>query len=163
MSGRLPSIEACALLAAGLLSIGLRPAIATDLAVPAAPAVPEIVTDGIWGAIAFAPGTGRHGFFWGASTKPEAEAIALNHCANAGGQDCRVVSIFRNDRHGYIVDEAGQNAPRHCGALAVSQPAGPPAARWGSASASTRVDAETLALQRCGLPGACVIREWVCT
>ena len=34
--------------------------------------------EGIWGALAYSPTDGRHGFFWGANKKEEAEEGALH-------------------------------------------------------------------------------------
>lgn len=118
---------------------------------------------GIWAAIAYSEIDSKHGFFWGADKRPEAEEIALQHCKNAGGVSCTVVTVFRNHRHWN--DDDGSGFPyNHCGALAVSKNLieGKPA--WGAISAPTRKEAEEMSLQACETGGAqCKIREWVCT
>ncbi|MCW8060431.1 DUF4189 domain-containing protein [Agrobacterium tumefaciens] len=118
---------------------------------------------GIWAAIAYSERDGRHGFFWGADKRPEAEQAAVQHCERAGGASCTIVSVFRNHRHWN--DDDGSGFPyNHCGALAVStDPAGGMSA-WGAKSASTRKEAEDLSLSACEASGRqCDIREWVCT
>lgn len=118
---------------------------------------------GIWGAIAYSRSDDKHGFFWGADKKPEAEEIALEHCENAGGSACEVVTVFRNHRHWN--DDDGSGFPyAHCGVLAVGPKAAAGITPWAAASATTRKAAEEHALRECQAKGAkCEIREWVCT
>ncbi|MDX8524562.1 DUF4189 domain-containing protein [Mesorhizobium sp. MSK_1335] len=118
---------------------------------------------GIWGAIAFSPADGRHGFFWGADKRDEAEDIALKHCENADGAGCEVVEVFRNHRH--WDDDDGTGFPyEHCAALSVGKNASAGKPFWGAASAITRREAEDKALTLCGgKEKECKIREWVCT
>ena len=118
---------------------------------------------GIWGAIAYSPDDGRHGFFWGADKRQEAEDIALKYCNNADGAGCRVVEVFRNHRH--WDDDDGTGFPyEHCAALSVGKSRGQATPFWGAASATTRRDAEDKATAQCGGDKKeCKIREWVCT
>lgn len=118
---------------------------------------------GIWGAIAYSPADGRHGFFWGADKRQEAEDIALKHCENADGKGCEVVEVFRNHRH--WDDDDGTGFPyEHCAALSVGKSRGTATPFWGAASATTRREAEDKATAQCGGEGKeCKIREWVCT
>jgi hypothetical protein len=118
---------------------------------------------GIWAAIAYSNVDAKHGFFWGADKRHEATEIALAHCQRAGGRACTVVTVFRNHRHWDDVDRSG--FPYHrCGALAVGEETVDHTTPWGAQSASTRREAEDLALQTCGLSGKlCKVREWVCT
>lgn len=130
---------------------------------PAAAAqTPEM--KGIWGAIAYSVPDQKQGFFWGADKLEEAQDRAYRHCVHRGGQDCRVVVLFRNHRHWR--DDDGSGFPyEHCAALAVGDPAraGQPAP-WGAASAETRRQAEDKATAACGGDAkACAIQEWVCT
>ncbi|WP_332304792.1 DUF4189 domain-containing protein [Rhizobium sp. GR12] len=118
---------------------------------------------GIWAAIAYSEGDARHGFFWGADKRPEAEQTALEHCKKAGGASCTIVAVFRNHRHWN--DDDGSGFPyNHCGALAVSKRQAGEARAWGAKSASTQKEAEELSLSACEVGGRqCEIRERVCT
>ncbi|WP_051440416.1 DUF4189 domain-containing protein [Ensifer aridi] len=118
---------------------------------------------GIWGAIAFSPVDRRHGFFWGADKRTEAEDAALKHCENAEGAACKVVEVFRNHRH--RDDDDGTGFPyEHCAALSLGGASRPGSPSWGTASATTRREAEREALNLCGgQENQCEIREWVCT
>jgi hypothetical protein len=132
---------------------------AADL--PAAP--PPQEERGIWAAIAYSDVDQKHGFFWGADERQEAMDIAFEHCENAGGEACEVIEVFRNHRHWDDDDETGFPY-NHCGALAVGEKKGEPITPWGAKSATTRKDAEDMALQACERDGqTCKIREWVCT
>lgn len=124
---------------------------------------PPVEQVGIWGAIAYSQADGKHGFFWGADKRQEAEEIAVEHCENAGGKSCTLVSTFRNHRH--WDDDDGSGFPyNHCAALAVNAQSSRATSPWAAASAETRKDAEDQALQQCeGTSGQCKIREWVCT
>jgi hypothetical protein len=123
----------------------------------------QVEAKGIWAAIAYSAGDEKHGFFWGAADRPEAEGNALKHCERAGGHDCTIVVVFRNHRH--WDDNDGTGFPyNQCGALAVSKDKSARTARWAAKSAMTRKDAEDLALRACVSDiGQCEIREWVCT
>ncbi|WP_192248923.1 DUF4189 domain-containing protein [Mesorhizobium silamurunense] len=134
---------------------------AADLVAP--PPAPTCEEKGIWGAIAYSPGDGRHGFFWGADKRQEAEDIAIKYCENANGAGCRVVEVFRNHRH--WDDDDGTGYPyEHCAALSVGKSRGAATPFWGAASATTRREAEDKATAQCGGEGKeCKIREWVCT
>ena len=133
-----------------------------------APAAAPVAQSGIWGAIAYSRTDGKHGFFWGADKRREAEETAFKYCENAGGKSCSVVTVFRNHRH--WDDDDGSGFPyNHCAALAVDAQASPlsPAnasTPWAAASATTRKAAEDKALSKCDARGStCKIREWVCT
>jgi hypothetical protein len=124
---------------------------------------------GIWAAIAYASANEKHGFFWGADKRQEAADLALEHCRRAGGEDCVVVSVFRNHRHWDDDDRTGFPY-HHCGALAVAQE--PAVAKdksdrvrpWSAKAAPTRREAEDQAVQACERTGTqCAVREWVCT
>lgn len=140
------------------------PAFAADIvsAPPAAPA-PPVKQSGIWAAIAYSQVDAKHGFFWGADRREEAEKTALDHCRGADGDACRVVAVFRNHRHWDDDDDSG--FPYHpCAALAVGKVDAGGTRPWGAESAPTRHDAEDLAMKACESDGeACRIREWVCT
>ncbi|WP_262576148.1 DUF4189 domain-containing protein [Agrobacterium tumefaciens] len=136
----------------------------SDPDTPTPPAVVESADQkGIWAAIAYSKADGKHGFFWGADKRPEAEHAALRHCEKAGGRSCAVVTVFRNHRHWN--DDDGTGFPyNHCAALAVSDRKGASMSIWGAKSAETRKQAEELALKACETDGGqCHIREWVCT
>ncbi len=118
---------------------------------------------GIWAAIAYSERDGKHGFFWGADKRPEAEQAALRHCEKTGGGSCTVVTVFRNHRHWN--DDDGTGFPyNHCAALAVADDQSAGMSIWGAKSATTRKEAEELSLKACESKGGqCNIREWVCT
>lgn len=118
---------------------------------------------GIWAAIAISPKDGQHGIFWGADERSEAEALAIEHCVNAGGEECQIAETFRNHRH--RSDDDGSGFPYHpCGALATDGVGAASMTHFGSDTAPTRRDAERGALEICQSNGAqCKIREWVCT
>ncbi|MCO6181000.1 DUF4189 domain-containing protein [Ciceribacter sp. RN22] len=141
-------------------------AFSADLAVEAdIPAPPAFGERGIWGAIAYSQPDGKHGFFWGADKRDEAEAVARKHCERTGGGACDVVSVFRNHRH--WDDDDGSGFPyNHCAALAVGQDRNGviDGSAFAAKSATTRNEAETLSLAECQASGSkCRIREWVCT
>lgn len=132
--------------------------------IPTPPVVAESSDQkGIWAAIAYSERDGKHGFFWGADKRPEAEQEALRHCEKAGGGSCTVVTVFRNHRHWN--DDDGSGFPyNHCGALAVAKSTSTGISTWGAKSAETRKQAEELSLKACETTGGqCHIREWVCT
>ncbi|KXF74991.1 hypothetical protein ATN84_22295 [Paramesorhizobium deserti] len=140
--------------------VGLPIGNAADLVT--SPPEPAGEEKGIWGAIAFSRADGRHGFFWGADKRKEAEDAALEHCGNAKGRACSVVKVFRNHRH--WDDDDGTGFPyEHCAALSVGNVRAE-TPFWGAASATTRREAEQQAMSLCGGEGKqCKIREWVCT
>jgi len=130
---------------------------------PPSPPVEQVEQVGIWGALAYSQADGKHGFFWGADKRQEAEEIAVEHCENAGGKSCALVMTFRNHRH--WDDDDGSGFPyNHCAALAVNAEHASATSPWAAASAETRKGAEDQALQQCeGASAQCKIREWVCT
>ncbi|WP_342364002.1 DUF4189 domain-containing protein [Terrarubrum flagellatum] len=118
---------------------------------------------GIWGAVAYSVEKGEHGFFWGADKPDEARDNALKYCEKAGGQSCRIVTLFRNHRHWDDDDRSGFPY-EHCAVLSVGRASARKAPFWGAASAKTRREAEEKALSYCGGDAKeCKIREWVCT
>lgn len=141
-----------------------QPAIAADsAAAPSAAPSPPSEQKGIWAAIAYSEIDARHGFFWGADRRVEAGESALEHCRNAGGQACRVVSVFRNHRHWDDDDDSG--VPYEpCAALAVGKPQSGETRSWASRAAPTGKEAEDMALAACETDGqVCRVRERVCT
>ncbi|WP_410010668.1 DUF4189 domain-containing protein [Phyllobacterium zundukense] len=154
------------ILSIGLLSIviGLSPGSrAADMPDPESIPEPTVAEKGIWGAIAYSTTDNRHGFFWGADKRDEAEDIALKHCNNADGKNCKVVTVFRNHRHWKDDDDSGFPY-EHCAALSVGKPTAGGSSPWGAASEETRQKAEEKATNLCGGEGQeCKIREWVCT
>lgn len=158
------TIAAASLMMLGSMQAGFTadlPADYTDVPLP--PAVGSNDQQGIWAAIAYSKVDAKHGFFWGADKRPEAEEAALRHCEKAGGGSCTVVTVFRNHRR--WDDDDGSGFPyNHCGALAVSKEAAAGMSVWGATSAPTRKEAEEIALSACEVSGKqCLIREWVCT
>jgi uncharacterized caspase-like protein len=94
-----------------------------------------------FGAIAYSPSTGAHGWSYDYATREEAERIALANCAQHA-RDCLVPIWFQNA----------------CGALAVG-PSG-----YGSGWAINQTLAESYALGICSQYSAnCSVRRWVCT
>lgn len=127
------------------------------------PAPPVVGERGIWGAIAYSQSDDKHGFFWGADKRDEAEEMAQKHCQRAGGIDCNIVTVFRNHRHWDDDDRSGFPY-NHCAALAVGETGGAGDPTWGAKSAATRREAEALSIGVCEASGSrCSIREWVCT
>lgn len=129
------------------------------------PVPPVMAERGIWGAIAYSQPDDKHGFFWGADKRDEAEAMARKHCENAGGAACDVVSVFRNHRH-WNDDDATGFPYNHCAALATgwNTEGRDSASVWSAKSAETRAEAENLSLAECRAQGSqCRVREWVCT
>ncbi|MBA8903905.1 DUF4189 domain-containing protein [Phyllobacterium sp. P30BS-XVII] len=153
------------ILSIGLLSmvVGLSPSShAADMSVLDPIPEPHLAEKGIWGAIAYSTTDNRHGFFWGADKRDEAESTALKYCKNADGKNCKVVTVFRNHRHW---DDDGTSFPyEHCAALSVGKSMVGEVSYWGAASDVTRQKAEEKATNLCGGEGKeCKIREWVCT
>ncbi|MBB2973234.1 DUF4189 domain-containing protein [Mesorhizobium sp. RMAD-H1] len=154
-------INRCLWLVLIAIFAGLPIGNAADLIAPAPERAGE--ESGIWGAIAFSPADGRHGFFWGADKRKEAEDTALEHCENAKGRACSVVKVFRNHRH-WDDDDGTGFAYEHCAALSVGRTVQAKTPFWGAASATTRREAEQHAIDLCGgEEKQCKIREWVCT
>jgi hypothetical protein len=94
-----------------------------------------------YGAIAYSPSTGAHGWSFDYGSRVAAENAALANCRQHA-TDCSVPIWFRNA----------------CGALAVG-PNG-----YGSGWGTSRSIAERLALKICRQnSGGCTIRRWACT
>jgi hypothetical protein len=143
---------------AGNIGAADLPAAIVDVPIP-----PQQEERGIWAAIAYSEFDQKYGFFWGADKRQEAMDIAFDHCRNAGGEACQVVEVFRNHRHWDDDDQTGFPY-YHCGALATGKESTGQSTPWSARSASTRREAEQLALQACEASGSeCKIREWVCT
>lgn len=97
-----------------------------------------------YGAIAFSPATGGHGYAFGFASRADAERTAVNECEQySGAGDCRTVVLMDAD----------------CAALAVG------ADSWGSAAAANLATAKAAAIQNCESAGsgkACRILRWLC-
>lgn len=150
--------------AIGMVLLGGGQSGAADLPPPRSVPAPLAQEErGIWAAIAYSSRDEKHGFFWGADKRQEASDLALEHCRRAGGDNCVVVSVFRNHRHWDDDDRTGFPY-HHCGALAVAREKDDRMTPWSAKAAPTRRRAEDEALQACERAGApCEIREWVCT
>ena len=117
-------------------------------AAPGVLATPQVAPSSIpanpanrFGAIAYSPSTGSHGWSYDYASREEAERVALANCAQHA-RDCNVPIWFQNA----------------CGALAVG-PSG-----YGSGWAINQGLAEAYALGVCGQHSAsCSVRRWVCT
>lgn len=92
-----------------------------------------------FGAIAYSPREGIHGYGYNYPTKEAAEDAALQACRSRGGQACRLLIWFGNA----------------CGALAESND------RFGYAWSLNRLAAESEAVAKCG--GGCTLTQSVCT
>jgi len=96
----------------------------------------------LYGAIAYSPSTGAHGYSFDYGSRASAERKALSSCRKYA-RDCRVPLWFRNS----------------CGALAVGNGGG-----WGTAWGPNRAAAEANALRSCrGHTKGCGVVRWVCT
>lgn len=136
---------------------------AADLQTRPVKGPPATKESGIWAAIAYSSTNQKHGFFWGADKRQEAADLALEHCRRAGGDECAVVSVFRNHRHWDDDDRTGFPY-HHCGALAVAEEKSDRIMPWSAKAAPTRQQAEDQAVQACERTGTrCAVREWVCT
>jgi uncharacterized caspase-like protein len=124
------------------------PPAAAPGAAPGVLATPQVAPSSIpanpanrFGAIAYSPSTGSHGWSYDYATREEAERVALANCGQHA-RDCNVPIWFQNA----------------CGALAVG-PSG-----YGSGWAINQGLAEAYALGVCGQHSAsCSVRRWVCT
>jgi hypothetical protein len=117
---------------------------------PAAVPQPQpAITQGPWGAIAFAA-AGAYGMVWGRNTKEEAEAQALTMCVNNRGRNCKT------------------GVTQACGALAVYNTRSRRQRQFGgfTAGADTLGKAIEAALLRCRNEGpdanSCNIRASFC-
>lgn len=102
----------------GLCSLAL----AAALGIAAGPAAAEQ----LFGAIAFSPRTGAHGWSIGYATRGEAEENAQTNCLKHAS-DCQLATWFRDA----------------CGALAVGRNG------WGADWGNTQQEAETAAINAC--------------
>ncbi|MEZ5873108.1 MAG: DUF4189 domain-containing protein [Nitratireductor sp.] len=95
-----------------------------------------------FGAIAYSPNSGAHGYSYDYGSQGEAEAYAMNECRKYAG-DCRVAIWFRNA----------------CGALAIGNNGG-----WGSGWGNNQRRAELEAINTCQqYTSNCRIKRWACT
>ena len=95
-----------------------------------------------YGAIAYSPSTGAHGWSYDYPSRGAAENVALQGCRQHAG-DCLVPIWFRDA----------------CGALAVGSNNG-----YGTGWGTSRGLAESYALQSCRKHTSnCAIRRWACT
>lgn len=103
-------------------------------------ASPTVAQD-YYGAIAYSPSTGAHGWTYDYATRQEAQDTALSECRQHA-DDCVIALWFRNA----------------CGALAIGSNG------YGSGWGTSRSRAERDALQSCRrYTGGCSIKRWVCT
>jgi uncharacterized caspase-like protein len=94
-----------------------------------------------FGAIAYSPSTGAHGWSYDYGSREEAERVAISNCSQHA-RDCSVPIWFQNA----------------CGALAVG-PSG-----YGTGWGVSQTLAESYAIGVCGQYSAnCSVRRWVCT
>jgi uncharacterized caspase-like protein len=94
-----------------------------------------------FGAIAYSPSTGAHGWSFDYASREEAERVAISNCSQHA-RDCSVPLWFQNA----------------CGALAVG-PSG-----YGTGWGINQSLAESYAIGVCGQYSAnCSVRRWVCT
>ncbi len=94
-----------------------------------------------YGAIAYSPSTGAHGWSFDYRSRNEAENVAKSNCGKHA-TDCIVPIWFRNA----------------CGALAVGSNG------YGSGWGTSQKIAEGYALQVCGKhTTGCTIKRWACT
>jgi Domain of unknown function (DUF4189) len=101
----------------------------------------EAAAQNNFGAIAYSPGSGAHGWAIDHPSREAAESAAMDNCRKHAG-DCTVPIWFRNA----------------CGALAVG------ASGYGSGWGTSRQLAESYALQTCRkYTRNCGIRRWACT
>ncbi len=104
-------------------------------------AAPSVALADSYGAIAYSPRTGAHGWSHSFNSRRGAENAALDNCYQRAG-DCRVAIWFVNA----------------CGAVA----AGPRG--WGSAWANNSNRAQRKALRQCSnYSGNCRIVRWQCS
>lgn len=95
-----------------------------------------------YGAIAYSPSTGAHGYAFDYPSRGVAERRALASCSRHAG-DCQVPLWFRNA----------------CGALAVGNGGG-----WGTGWGASRRMAERSARRSCRkFTKGCTVLRWVCT
>jgi len=124
------------------------PPAAAPGAAPGVLATPQVAPSSIpdnpanrFGAIAYSPSTGSHGWSYDYASREEAERVAIANCAQHA-RDCNVPIWFQNA----------------CGALAIG-PSG-----YGSGWAINQGLAEAYALGVCGQHSAsCSVRRWICT
>ena len=101
----------------------------------------EAAAQNNYGAIAYSPSTGAHGWSYDYASRSAAESVALGNCRQHAS-DCVVPIWFRNA----------------CGALAVGSNG------YGSGWGTSRSLAESYALQSCRkFTGGCYIKRWACT
>ncbi len=102
-----------------------------------------VVLPDLYGAIAFSPSTGAHGYSFNYANRAAAEKRAINECEmNAGSDDCRAILWFHNA----------------CGALAVGDNA------YGSGWGTNMLYAAQYAVESCKkFTANCKVVRWVCT
>ena len=115
---------------------GLGLAIALGLAT-----APQAAAQELFGAIAFSPRTGAHGWSTGNTSRGEAEIDAQANCLKHAS-DCQLATWFRDA----------------CGALAVGR------AGWGAHWGNNQQEAEAAAIDACKQHTRnCKVVEWQCT
>lgn len=119
------------------MSLRLAAPLLIALAAPVLLATP-VLADGLFGAIAFSPSTGKVGAGWNFASKGEASADAVSRC---GVGDCDAVVVFPN-----------------CGAVAVGDGFG-----MGFSADKSVAKAEETALANCsGYTSNCLIVQSFC-
>lgn len=112
-----------------------------SLMVAAVSFMPAAQAQDMYGAIAYSPSSGAHGYAYDYASQAGAEDRALDECRSYG-EGCQNVMWFRNA----------------CGALAV----GPDG--WGSDWGEDRSRAENKAINACQQHSSnCQVIRWVCT
>ena len=102
---------------------------------------PPVAAQELFGAIAFSPRTGAHGWSTGNTSRGEAEIDAQANCLKHAS-DCQLATWFRDA----------------CGALAVGR------AGWGAHWGNNREQAEAAAIDACRQHARnCKVVQWQCT
>lgn len=102
-----------------------------------------VVQQDLYGALAFSPSTGAHGYSFDYANRAAAEKRAINECERqSGSEDCRAILWFHNA----------------CGALAVGDNA------YGSGWGTDMLYAAQYAVESCKkFTANCKVIRWVCT
>ena len=98
-----------------------------------------------YGSIAYSPADGRSGYSYNYGSEGEAVRVAMGHCRNGGGRDCRTAVWVSNG----------------CGAVAIAGSN----RNFVAANGKYRPEAEAHALALCrhSYGRSCTIKVWVCT
>jgi serine/threonine-protein kinase len=119
-----------------------RSAVAALAGLVLAVAPPSMASASEFGAIAFSPSTGAHGYAFNHNSRRAAERAAMNGCRGYGG-GCRIVVWFSDA----------------CAALAVGDGYG-----YGYSWAESRNQAQNRAIRECNTQtSSCEVVRWVCS